>query len=74
MIACSRHCPRFVGSFQFITDSKQEPYDFHKAVEVATRVYARRNRSWTGLDESLLHWAAESAAAVEFDAAAPAAV
>ncbi len=66
MIACSRHCPRFVGSFQFITDSKHEPYQFHKAVEVAARVYARRKRSWTGLDESLLLWAAETATTAEF--------
>jgi hypothetical protein len=55
-----------VGSFQFITDSKHEPYQFHKAVEVAARVYARRKRSWTGLDESLLLWAAETATAAEF--------
>lgn len=72
MVACSRHCPRFVPSFTFLTDTKQEPYEFRKAVEVATRVSARRDRPWTGLDEALLHWAAETAVSIE--AEAPAAV
>ncbi len=65
MIAVSGHAPRFVGSFQFLTDDKREQYDFRKAVEVATRVFARRNRQWTGLDETVLLYAKEAAESCE---------
>jgi hypothetical protein len=59
MIAVSNHAPRFVGSFQFLTDAKAEQYQFRKAVEVASRVFARRQRPWTGLDETMLLYAQE---------------
>lgn len=74
MVACSRHAPRFVGSFQFLTDEKQETYQFHKAVEVASRVFARRKRAWSGVDESLLLYAQEIATTCESAAGSPIAV
>lgn len=66
MIATSSHAPRFVGSFQFITDNKAEHYQFRKAVEVASRVFARRQRPWTGLDETMLLYAQEHCGQCEF--------
>lgn len=65
MVATSAHAPRFLPSFTFLTDTKQERYAFRKAVEVASRVYARRRRIWSGLDESVLVTAQEMASTVE---------
>lgn len=65
MIATSRHAPRYVPSFRFLTDEKEEGYEFHKAVEVAGRVFARRKRQWSNADESLLLYARETASCLE---------
>lgn len=65
MIACSDYSPRFIGSFRFITDARQEPYELNKAVEVAKRVFARRNRPFTGVDTQLMDYARTAAETAE---------
>lgn len=64
-LATSGFPPRFVPSFTFLTDKGAERYDTGKAMDVMQAVYARRNREWTGEDEFMMRYAAETAAAVE---------
>ena len=65
MIASSSHAPRFVPSFCFLTDTRQEAFALSKAIEVATRVFSRRNRPFTGLDTQIMDYARLTAESVE---------
>ena len=65
MLAGSTHAPRFIPSFSFWTDKGLVPYDREKAVEVAQRVYTRRDRAWTEADEMLMAYVADTAPRVE---------
>lgn len=65
MLAAAQGFPRFVPSFCFWTDKGPEPYDREKAVEVAQRVFTRRNRIWTEIDEQIMNYAARVAPQVE---------
>ncbi|HEX4796873.1 MAG TPA: putative sugar nucleotidyl transferase [Humisphaera sp.] len=65
MLAGSGPAPRFVPSYTFWTDKGMEPYRLDKAIEVAKRVFARRDRGWTDLDQQMMHYIAEEAPGAE---------
>lgn len=65
MLTGSGLAPKFIPSFSFWSDHGLQHLAIKKASEVAKRVFAHRNRTWTPLDEQLLHHAAESAPIVE---------
>jgi len=44
MVATTGLTPKNVPSFTFLTEKGAEPFDIDKAMEVATRMLARRNR------------------------------
>ena len=69
MIANSGIADKFVPSFTFLTDKGAEPYRLDKAIEVMKTVFARRDRSWDDVDETIIRYAA--AAAVEIESPAP---
>ena len=64
MIAAAKS-PRFVPSYTFLTDGGAEPYRIDKAIEVARRVMARRDRQLNAVDEALMHYAAAAALQIE---------
>jgi len=64
-LAAGGMSPRFVPSFTFLTDRGAEPYDLDKAKQVMTAVFARRNRTWTELDDTLLNLARQTAFVAE---------
>jgi hypothetical protein len=49
-------------SFTYWTDKGTEPYRMDKAVEVTRRVFARRDRVFSELDERMMRYVAEVAA------------
>lgn len=65
MAALSKAVPRHVPSFTFLTDAAAQPYELEKAVEVAQRVYTRRDRSWTDLDDAIIQYVAQTAPLIE---------
>lgn len=65
MVASSGYAPGFVPSFNFCTPKGSEPYVLDKAIEVAQRVFARRDRAWTDADTRIMRYAATAAPAVE---------
>jgi len=69
MIANSGIADKFVPSFTFLTDKGAEPYRLDKAIDVMKTVFARRDRSWDDVDETIIRYAA--AAAVEIESPAP---
>jgi UDP-N-acetylglucosamine diphosphorylase/glucosamine-1-phosphate N-acetyltransferase len=65
MLAGSGVAPRYVPSYTFWTDRGSEPYRFEKSMEVAHRVFDRRDRAWTATDEAVMRYVAETASKVE---------
>ncbi len=65
MIACSQIPPRHVPSMSFITDKGTAPYDLEKAMTVAQRMFALRERPWNQMEERVFRYAARIAATVE---------
>jgi len=65
MLMGSGLVPKFVPSFSYWSDAGLTAMPTSKAIEVARRVFARRNRGWTPLDEQIIHHAAESAPLAE---------
>jgi UDP-N-acetylglucosamine diphosphorylase/glucosamine-1-phosphate N-acetyltransferase len=65
MIATSRHAPRFVRSFTFLTDDGSVPYQMDKANQMMSEVFNRRQRPWTSTDEAMNRFALETAKQVE---------
>jgi UDP-N-acetylglucosamine diphosphorylase/glucosamine-1-phosphate N-acetyltransferase len=65
MLAGSGIAPRFVPSLGFWTDRGVEPYRIDKATEVAGRMFARRERPWTPIDDQVMRYVAETAPTVE---------
>jgi len=57
--------PQFVPSFSFWTDQGLTQVEKSKSAEMAKRVYDRRDRQWTGIEEAVHAYAAEAAPAVE---------
>ena len=52
-------------SYSFWTDKGTAPYLREKAVEVAQRVFTRRDRVWTETDEQIMNYVAAAAPGVE---------
>lgn len=65
MIGCSNIPPKFVRSYSFLTDKGEQPYDLEKCICVARRAYARRELLWKPIDEQMMRYMAQAAAAVE---------
>jgi UDP-N-acetylglucosamine diphosphorylase / glucose-1-phosphate thymidylyltransferase / UDP-N-acetylgalactosamine diphosphorylase / glucosamine-1-phosphate N-acetyltransferase / galactosamine-1-phosphate N-acetyltransferase len=65
LLAGSGLVPKFVPTFSFWTQKGMERFDNDKASEVARRMYDRRDRVWTELDDQLMRYAADAARAVE---------
>lgn len=57
--------PKFIPSFSFYADGKNEKYDISKAIEVAKKVYARRDKKWTEDDSAIMQYVAGIAPTVE---------
>jgi UDP-N-acetylglucosamine diphosphorylase/glucosamine-1-phosphate N-acetyltransferase len=57
--------PRFVPSFSFWAEKGAQKLEIGRFVEVTQRVYDRRDRKWTDLDEQLMRYAADVAPGVE---------
>lgn len=65
MVATSSHSPRFVPSFTFLTDKGPATYHRAKAIEVARRVMARRQRAWKASDQAMMDFIWQAAPRVE---------
>jgi len=65
MLTGSGLAPKFIPSFSYWTDGGVQQLPMKKAVEVAKRVFSRRNREFTSLDDQLMQHAAESAPLAE---------
>jgi UDP-N-acetylglucosamine diphosphorylase/glucosamine-1-phosphate N-acetyltransferase len=65
LLAGSSVAPKFVPSFTFWSDDKVETYRLEKAIDVIRGVFARRDRPWTEMDERIMHYVKEAAAAIE---------
>ena len=50
----TRTCPRTVGSFAWVTEEGVSPYEVDRAIEVARRVMARRDRILDAREERCL--------------------
>lgn len=65
MVAAPGVTPRLVPSYTFLTDKGAAPYDMGKAIEVARRVFARRDRQFNQTDEQLMRYVAAISTRVE---------
>jgi hypothetical protein len=65
MVGGSTIAPRVTPSLSFWTDRGMEPYRIDKAIEVAQRVFGRRDRPWTPLDEQMMRYVADIAPSLE---------
>ncbi|MDB5357842.1 MAG: hypothetical protein JWN24_4295 [Phycisphaerales bacterium] len=65
MLAGSGIAPRFIPSYTFWTDRGAEPYRLEKAMEVARRVFDRRDRGWSAADDAVMRYVADAALEVE---------
>ena len=64
-IAVSGFVPNFVPSFTWLTDKGAARHDPQKALEVAKKVVARRNRTYSPAEQSLFLSIADAAASFE---------
>lgn len=65
MLAGVGWAPKFVPSFTYWTPTGAEPWKLDKAIEVAGRTFARRDRVWTPTDEQIMRYVHDNAASVE---------
>jgi UDP-N-acetylglucosamine diphosphorylase/glucosamine-1-phosphate N-acetyltransferase len=65
MLTGSGLAPKFIPSYSYWTDAGVQQLPMKKAAEVAKRVFGRRNKTFTVLDEQLMQHAAESAPLAE---------
>jgi UDP-N-acetylglucosamine diphosphorylase / glucose-1-phosphate thymidylyltransferase / UDP-N-acetylgalactosamine diphosphorylase / glucosamine-1-phosphate N-acetyltransferase / galactosamine-1-phosphate N-acetyltransferase len=65
MLTGSGWGPKFVPSFTYWADDGTEPWQLDKAMEVAGRTFARRDREWTPVDEQLMRYVQQVAPSVE---------
>ena len=52
-VATSNLAPKFIGSFRWVTDEVDEPYNAERCLAVARTVMARRNRALSAAEEAL---------------------
>jgi hypothetical protein len=65
MLVAQNLVPRFVPSFSFWSDEGVQKLEIQRFIEVTKRVFDRRDRKWTGVEENTMRYAAEAAPAVE---------
>jgi len=65
MLAGSNLPPRFVPSYTYWTDKGAEKYRMDKAIEVTRRVFARRDRPVTEVDEEVMRYVEKTAPGIE---------
>jgi UDP-N-acetylglucosamine diphosphorylase/glucosamine-1-phosphate N-acetyltransferase len=65
MVGRGDHLPRYIPSYSFLTEEGDQPYMLDKAIEVTRRVFARRDRAWTPLDENIMRYIATIAPTFE---------
>jgi UDP-N-acetylglucosamine diphosphorylase/glucosamine-1-phosphate N-acetyltransferase len=65
MLAGTTPSPRFVKSLTFWTDKGEEKYRLDNAIEVAKRMFARRDRKWTPVDEKIMRYVESVAGEIE---------
>jgi UDP-N-acetylglucosamine diphosphorylase/glucosamine-1-phosphate N-acetyltransferase len=65
LVALTCRIPRFVPSFSFWTDDNRDDMSLDKAMDVASRMQARRSRSCTQIDRDILAYAARTARELE---------
>ena len=65
MVASPGVTPRLVPSYTFLTEKGSTEYEMSKAIEVAKRVFARRDRQFDGTDELLMRYVQNAAAIIE---------
>lgn len=65
MVALPGFAPRLVPSYTFLTDKGATRYEMAKAIEVAKRVFARRDRQFNETDEQLMRYVAQTAENLE---------
>ncbi len=61
LVAISNRCLHVVPSFSFWTDDSKQHMAVDKAIDVATRMHARRSQSMSEASKALLHYAAMTA-------------
>lgn len=64
-LAGSTIAPKFLPSFSFWTDKGFDSYRVDKAIEVMKTVFARRDRSWNDIDETVVRYVAAAAPGME---------
>jgi UDP-N-acetylglucosamine diphosphorylase/glucosamine-1-phosphate N-acetyltransferase len=57
--------PKFLPSYTYWTENGTEPWHLEKAIQVAQRTFARRDREWTAVDEQLMRYAQQAAPGIE---------
>ncbi len=65
MIAGSGIPDKFIPSFTFLTDQGPQPYRIEKAIDVMKTVFARRDRNWDQVDETIIRYAQRAAVEIE---------
>lgn len=65
MVATAGLTPKNVPSFTFLTDKGAEAFQLDKAIEVAGRMLARRNRQWTQVEANVMKYVHKTAPGVE---------
>jgi UDP-N-acetylglucosamine diphosphorylase/glucosamine-1-phosphate N-acetyltransferase len=65
MLTGSGWVPKFIPSFTYWSDEETKPWQIEKAIEVAGRTFARRDRPWTTVDEGLMRYVQQTAPSME---------
>jgi len=65
MLAGSNPAPRFMKSLTFWTDRGEERYRMDRAREVIERVFTRRHREWSHVDQQIMDYVEKVAPQVE---------
>jgi hypothetical protein len=65
MVGCSQIPPRHIPSMSFMSDRGTRPYDLDKAMEVARKMFARRERPWNQMEQHVFEYAARIAREIE---------
>lgn len=65
MLTGSGWAPKFIPSFTYWADGETKPWQIDKAIEVAGRTFARRDRPWTPVDEQIMRYVQQTATSIE---------
>ncbi len=65
LVATSRHVPKYVPSFTFLTDEGAVPYRLDQAGQTMKSVFHRRQRNWTAADDQMNQYVSETAVIIE---------